>query len=114
MTGPFVVAAWLLLAKAVRSGAWKAVAFAGALSGIAAGLKLSNATFAVAAVTMLAFLPGRRLRGVVIYGVASAATFATVAAPWSWRLWSEFGNPLFPFFNHVFASPELYGRTVAI
>ena len=29
-----------------------------------------------------------------------------VSLPWSWRLWNEFGNPMFPFLNTLFGSPD--------
>jgi hypothetical protein len=28
------------------------------------------------------------------------------AGPWAWMLWQTFGNPLFPYFNQIFQSPD--------
>ena len=76
---------------------------------IAAALKLSNALYAAAALSMVAFLPRtwrERLLAAAVYAVACGLGFVVVSAPWSLRLWEAFGNPLFPFLNHWFASPD--------
>ena len=108
-TGVFVVAGWLAIARAVRDGKSVMCILAGVLCGAAAALKLSNAVFAVAAVPALALMPGsvrRRGHGVLVFCAACAAAFLMVSMPWSLKLWREFGNPLFPFLNHGFASPD--------
>lgn len=108
-TGVLVVAGWLAIARSLRDGRRGAVGLAGVLCGAAAALKLSNAVFALAAVPMLALLPGawrQRLRAALIYVAACGAAFIAVSLPWSWRLWQEFGNPLFPLLNTLFASPD--------
>lgn len=107
--GILVVGAWLALAHALRQGGSRIFALAGALAGCAAALKLSNVAFALAAVPALAFVPGtawERVRAAAIYGAACAVAFVAVAGPWAWQLWREFANPLFPFLNQWFASPD--------
>lgn len=104
-----VLASWLALVYALRSGRTRVLVLAGILGGIAATLKLSNAFFAIGAATALFFLPGplaTRARGLLVYGAACAVAFAVSLAPWALRLWSEFGNPLFPFLNQVFHSAD--------
>jgi hypothetical protein len=109
-TGVFVLGAWLAIARMLRGNGNVALAVAaGALCGVAAALKLSNAVFAMAAVPVLALVPGgagARVRGIAVFSIACGLAFAAVALPWSWQLWREFGNPFFPFLNHVFASPD--------
>lgn len=108
-TGVLVLGGWLGVVHTVRDGRVAWVVLAGALLGIAAALKLSNAVFAIAAVPALAFMPGGiadRARGILGFGVACALAFAALALPWSWQLWREFGNPFFPFLNQWFASPD--------
>jgi hypothetical protein len=81
---------------------------AGLLLGIGAGLKLTNATYALALCLALLVLPGRpwlRLRAAWLYGWAVLAGLALAAGHWYWRLWHTFGNPLFPQFNNLFGSP---------
>lgn len=108
-TAVLVLGGWLGVTHAIRDGRLGLVWIAGALCGVAAALKLSNAVFAMAAVPALAFVPGsiaHRARGIVGFGVACGCAFAAVCMPWSWQLWREFGNPFFPFLNHWFASPD--------
>jgi hypothetical protein len=108
-TGVFVVGGWLAIARAVRGGRLAMAIVAGVLCGVAVALKLSNAVFAIAAVPSLALLPGsfgNRMRGMLLFCVACGAAFLAVSLPWSWQLWREFRNPLFPFLNDWFASPE--------
>jgi len=107
--GVLVLAAWLALALALRDGNLLLVVLGAALGGLAAGLKLSNALYAAAAMSTMAFLPGgwqRKSLAAVVYGLACGCAFLAVSAPWSWKLWESFGNPLFPFMNDLFKSPD--------
>lgn len=113
--GALVVASWLALARAVRGGGLAGVATAGVLGGVAAGLKLSNAFYAVAALAMVAFVPGRgadKLRALFVFALGCGLAFVLVSIPWSWKLWTTFGNPLFPFLNDVFRSPDFTTATL--
>ena len=110
--GGLVVASWLMLGIALRRGTLGWVIGGALLGGLAGGLKLSNAFYAAAALLMLAFFPGswqRRLQAAVIYGAACALAFVAVSAPWSYKLWQTFGNPLFPFLNTL-PLPRLHLR----
>lgn len=81
---------------------------AGLLLGIGAGLKLTNATYALALCLALLVLPGRpwlRVRAAWLYGWAVLGGMALAAGHWYWRMWQTFGNPLFPQFNNLFGSP---------
>ena len=84
---------------------WR-IGAAGALLGIAMGLKLTNGLFALgfAAATALA-VPGSRLRSLSWLLAPAALGLAVTHGPWSAFLWSHFGNPVFPFFNAIFESP---------
>ena len=108
-TAELMLGGWLLLAQAVRAPHASRVVCAGLLIGSATALKPTNAVHAVAACTLLIFLP-RALFGRIRYGLSYAAAlalgFTIVAAPWSYRLEQMFGNPLFPLMNGVFRSPE--------
>lgn len=104
-----VLAGWLALTRCVRDGSPRLATIAGLLCGLGAGLKLSNAVFAIAAVPALAFFAGgiaTRARAVAFFALACALGFAIVSLPWAWPLWREFGNPFFPFLNQYFASPD--------
>ena len=78
-------------------------AIAGALFGVAAALKYSNAVFALAAMP-LAIAKGRRASLAYIAGAAAAV--AALAGPWLLALQREFGNPVFPLMNARFRSPD--------
>lgn len=90
-------------------GALAAVAGAGVLLGMAAGLKLSNALSVVAApLLLLAFPVGWRALLVLLtaLGGGMLTGFLATTGAWMWQLWQEFGNPLFPMFNAWFCSPD--------
>jgi Glycosyltransferase family 87 len=108
-TGTLVLAAWLLLVRTIQVATLVPVLLAGALLGAATALKLSNATHAVAATGLLLWLQrpwSSRFRFAAGYVAAVGFAFVAVSAPWSYRLWRQFGNPLFPMLNNVFRSPD--------
>jgi len=80
------------------------LALAGAVAGLAVGLKLTALPFAAAIGVMLLATLG--LRAALVAGTAMAAGFLLGFGPYTWQLWQATGNPLFPHFNHVFQSPE--------
>jgi hypothetical protein len=93
-----------------RLGQWsiRSVAFVGAagmLVGMGAGLKLTNAVFAVALCASLLIYPDRlivRLRIAVLFGIGVLAGFAITGGYWMFHMWKLFGNPLFPQFSSLF------------
>src|SRR5437899_1507902 len=82
-------------------------AVADALSGIAVGLKYTNATFLVGIGTALWFnaSPRRAIKDVFTFGIAAAAGILLAAGEWMWTLYTHFGSPLFPYFNSILHSP---------
>jgi len=108
-TGVFVLAGWWCIVLAVRDGRSSLAFVAGALCGAAAALKLSNAVFAIAAVPALFLFPGdfvARAKAVVAFSFLCGLALVIASLPWAWHLWQEFRNPLFPFLNHLFQSPD--------
>ena len=79
-------------------------ALAGVLFGAAAGLKYSNAIFALAA---LSLIPHRK--AFVSYALGGVVAVAVFAGPWLYLMWREFGHPLFPMgqLNLRFAPQDL-------
>jgi hypothetical protein len=109
LTAEVVLAAWLLLVKAIRAPSVPRVLAAGLLLGAVTALKLTNAAHAVAACTLLLFVSAdhrARVRYAAVFGVALAVGFLIVMVPWSIHLERHFGNPLFPLFNGLFRSPQ--------
>jgi hypothetical protein len=91
----------LLLLGAPPGPDTRKAAWAGVLFGVAAGLKYSNAYFALAALVL-----ARRWRAAAAYALGGAAAVAALAGPWLALLYREFGNPFFPHLNSVFRSPD--------
>lgn len=105
-----VVGGWLAMAMLVSGGAGWLAALSGALLGAASALKMSNVFFALALVPALAFVPGgagARPAATLRYVVFGGGVALVVTLPWALRLWQEFGNPFFPFFNEWFQSRDM-------
>jgi hypothetical protein len=79
---------------------------AGLLIGAAVGLKLTNVVFALGAVAAV-LLSARPLPAMIWLGLGGAAGAMATGGAWSFMLWRETGNPVFPLFNGVFQSSEL-------
>jgi hypothetical protein len=106
----FLMAALWLVVRALVEGEIthpRAVAAAAFVLGCGAGLKLTYGIFAIG------FLAGlltwgtlrERARRVAIGGAFLAAGWAVFGGYWAWTMWQEFGNPTFPYYNHIFRSP---------
>ncbi|MGZ5203222.1 MAG: hypothetical protein ACXWC4_25940, partial [Telluria sp.] len=80
----------------------------GLLMGLGTGLKLTNASYAVAlglALLTVSVPLLRRLGVAVSYGCGVLAGLLASAGWWWLTMWQHFGNPLFPQFNNIFRSP---------
>lgn len=108
-TAPLVLGA-LALALPGADGRWpvRRMALAGALLGMAVAFKLTNAIYAIALglAVLAAPQPWRaRIRAGACLALVALAVFAVLAGPWLFKVWSSFGNPLFPQFNAWFQAP---------
>lgn len=83
----------------------RAMIVAGLLIGAAVGLKLTNMVFLIGAGTCL-LLAKNPLPAMARFAAGSAVGAIATGGFWLWKLWQEFGNPVFPFYNTVFRSPE--------
>lgn len=102
-----VLRRWDTLQQWSSAAALTAIA-AGVAMGIAAGLKLTNAVYAVALCAALLAVPllwWQRLRLSFLFGVGVLGGMAISGGWWMARMWQTFGNPLFPQFNNIFRSP---------
>ena len=109
---PVLAAYALLLVRGRWFSSLASAALAGALLGAATALKLTNGVFALGVVGFaLAGPDGPRERIVWLLacGVVAILAFVVVGGPWHLALWQRFGNPLFPFFNDIFPSPDYPG-----
>src|SRR5690606_14062654 len=99
---------WWLLSSSDRHAAWRVWGVAGLVAGATAGLKLTGTVYCIglAAAAVVAGPPRalpRRMSALALGGVLGVLL---TAGPWAFRMWQEFGNPLFPYFNDWFASPD--------
>jgi len=102
-----VLRRWDTLQQWSSAAALTAIA-AGVAMGIAAGIKLTNAVYAVALCAALLAVPllwWQRLRLSFLFGVGVLGGMAISGGWWMARMWQTFGNPLFPQFNNIFRSP---------
>jgi hypothetical protein len=109
-----VLAGVALLMRAGSDGGRRAasvatIGLAGALVGAAMSLKLTNASFALglAAASLVGWAGWRdRLTAFVATGLGGVIGFAICGGSWYLTMWRIFRNPVFPYFNNVFRSPD--------
>jgi hypothetical protein len=112
LLAPLVLWGLLLLIRNDAAGSRsdkRALLGAALLFGAAASLKLTFAPYAlgfVAASTIGS--PSWRSRGPTLLSAAlgCAAAFILIGGFWYAKLWVTFGNPVFPYFNAFFGSPD--------
>lgn len=114
-TVPVMAALWLSVARPGLRGGVLALGLAGA----AVALKWTNAPYALALlVAQAAMLWGTDWLGRVRRGAALVAAmglgFLAFYAAWGWRLWQEFGSPVFPLFNQIFRAPDASVEPIAL
>lgn len=88
--------------------AWKRLAGAGLMCGVAAGLKPTAVVYVPALAMALLLMRGASRpawSAGVVFAVAAASGFLLAYGWWGWRLYELTGNPVFPLFNQVFHSP---------
>ena len=86
---------------------WPALA-AGLLVGLATGLKLTMAVYALGLALALVTVPrtwSARARTLAAYGAGGLVGILLAGGFWMATLWRDFANPIFPHLNHVFHSP---------
>ncbi len=81
----------------------------GVLLGLSAGLKLTAAIYLIGALAASFVLPmpiKQRCNTLFIWGCAITLGFLITNGYWMWMMWQQHHNPLFPFFNRLFHSPD--------
>jgi len=116
-TGEWTVAALIIgavlaltLWQTGKLGGRAAMLGAGLAIGAAAALKLTAVVPALSLTIALPFLivgvdKKQMGRLAIAYVLAGAAGFIVLAGPWMWKMYSNFHNPIFPYFNGFFRSP---------
>jgi hypothetical protein len=100
---------WCLKYISANEKRHRVVFLAGLFLGLATGVKLTGATFAIAAViSMFAIMFSEKQSGNYLgptWLVVGIALGFMSCAWWNAYLWVNWGSPLFPFYNAVFESP---------
>lgn len=81
------------------------IGMSGILIGVACGLKLVFAIYALALFIGFLLVPlpwNARVKLSLLFGVSASAGLLLTGGYWFYKMWSEFGNPLFPQFNNIF------------
>jgi hypothetical protein len=84
------------------------IGLAGFLTGASPGLKLTALPYAVGWTLGMLALPGslrHRIVRTFAFGIGIVLGVAVFGGPWYWSMWRYSANPVFPYFNDLFASP---------
>lgn len=103
----FVLAFVLLYSQALTNS--KNTFWAGLLLGMGTGLKLTAGIYVIGALTATLILPislARRLRLIGTLGLSIGLGICLTSGYWMIAMWQAHGNPVFPFLNNLFHSPE--------
>lgn len=99
---------WWAVDSQGRRDDWATWVPVGLFAGLAAGLKLTGAMYCIGFIG--AALVAGPLRGaparLLALAVGGIVGGLLTAGPWALHLWRTHGNPLFPYFNEWFASPD--------
>lgn len=116
LTALLVLGGLLLALDADGSRDRRRLLGAGLLLGLATGLKLTNALYALGLSVTLLLVPARsdrRLLPALWLGLGGVAGLALTSGYWFWHLWQLFGNPLFPQFGSLWPNPLASSMGVA-
>jgi hypothetical protein len=108
---PVLAGLALLMNADLRAGPMgiAGIVLAGAFLGAATSLKLTGAPFAIglAVAALVGWTSWRhRLLAFLATMMGGVIGFVVAGGPWYLTMWRVFGNPVFPYFNTVFHSPD--------
>lgn len=115
ITAIFVLTSVVLLIKQPTELKYGNFLLAGLAVGLGAGLKLTNAVYAVALCVSIAVLPfdgWKKFKFAFSFGCAVILGLAVTSGYWFYTMWHQFGNPLFPQFSTFF--PNELTQDVAV
>lgn len=107
----FILTALCTCISASSSQRLLPVVIAGLLCGLAMGFKQTTAVFGLGLCLALLFTfhgLRRGLSAAFLFGVMALIGIAVTGGYWLWEMWHRFGNPLFPYYNHIFKSPMAF------
>ena len=106
-----VLVLWALVAicMAFEIRSYLLIVCSALLMAAASALKLTNVFWACFAIILVSFIPGerrQRAKSCGLYAFCGLFGFIAFMYPWGSKLYDEFKNPVPPFFNTYFASPD--------
>jgi hypothetical protein len=108
LTGILLIFRHLTLHEDSVPASNKRLAIAGALLGVALGLKFTVAIYIAAiavAVSVVLIFTHRRIRPLIVFFGFMGIAFVAVYGYWGYNLFREYHNPVFPYMNRIFQSP---------
>ncbi len=107
----FVLLQMISLRQYSQSGRWPFAALicSGMLLGVAVGLKLTTNIYVLGAIAACALLPVSlrdRTKLLLILMMSAAAGIMLSSGYWMLQMWQQHHNPVFPFLNNIFHSPD--------
>jgi hypothetical protein len=103
-----VVRQWERIIDGQPSQALGMAFIAGLLAGSAMGLKQPSVIYCIGICFAFAVVPAApkwRFLLILSCGMGIVAAVALLSGHWMWFLWETHGNPLHPYYNHIFKSP---------
>lgn len=105
----FVLGFVLLQLKAFETKSFKYQFLASLSLGLGFGLKLTAGIYVVSAIFTILLLPiswNHKIKGMILCGFGIMMGMLITGGYWMLMMWREHHNPLFPFLNHLFHSPD--------
>jgi len=84
----------------------RAIALSGLFAGVSVAFKLSNAPLAILLPLIWLLHSGsawERAKRLTFGGLCAVVGYAVAYGYWGWQLWVHFGNPIYPFYDSLFA-----------
>ena len=110
LLGNFVLMSFWLLCLFVKDPEkqFKKIVWAACICGAAAGMKLTLAPFCIALLSGY-LLQWKQLKhpfkGLCLFALSGLAGFLLTNGYFMWKLYVQYGNPIFPYYNDIFHSP---------
>lgn len=118
LMGVWLVGIGITQDERTRSAGLLWIGLSGLLMGVASGSRIHNSIYVAGmlAALVLARFPDSKasLRVLGTFSFTAFAGWFMSFAPWAYKLYVEFGSPLFPLFNGVFRSPDFPASNVPL
>jgi len=100
----------LIALKHIQTVNQRLIIWSGVAAGVAFGLKMTSAIYILGSITtLLIIIPTllAKTRVLSMYALGGGIGALLSSGFWYLKMWQEYANPVFPWFNNIFKSPEL-------